>query len=66
MFLLFFIIFLFLTVPFPTETFSSLAAIKTKSRNRLTSVEDDLRLACTKLQPRIKHLMASMQAHVSH
>jgi hypothetical protein len=43
-----------------------MAAIKTKSRNRLIKVEENLRLACTQIEPRIKTIMARMQAHVSH
>jgi hypothetical protein len=43
-----------------------MAAIKTKSRNRLTKVEDNLRVACTQITPRIETLVAKMQAHGSH
>ena len=45
--------------------FSSLVAIKTKYRNRL-SVEGDLRCSLSGVKPRIKNLVAKKQCQVSH
>ncbi|XP_045115955.1 protein ZBED8-like [Portunus trituberculatus] len=45
--------------------FSSLLAIKTKSRNKL-SVEDDLRCALAATEPRIHELVAQKQPQKSH
>lgn len=45
--------------------FSKLTALKTKYRNRL-QVEDDLRLALSKIEPRIAFLCKKKQAQVSH
>ena len=45
--------------------FSTLVAIKTKYRNRL-SVEGDLRCALSGIQPRIQDLVAKKQCQVSH
>lgn len=45
--------------------FSTLLHIKTKARNRLT-VEDDMRLALTNIQPRISKLVSQIQVQSSH
>ncbi len=45
--------------------FSMLVALKTKYRNAL-SVESDLRLKLTSIQPDIKSLTAEKQHHPSH
>jgi hypothetical protein len=52
--------------PPPLGTFSTLALMKTKTRNRLMNVEENLRVACSKIHPRISTLMKTMQAHTSH
>ena len=45
--------------------FSTLLQIKTKARNKL-DVQDHMRLAVSRAQPRIKKLCAELQAHPSH
>ena len=45
--------------------FASLAAIKTKIRNRLQP-EHDLRVALSTVEPRIEQLASMIQAHGSH
>jgi hypothetical protein len=37
-----------------------------KHRNRLISVEDELRVSLSKVRPRIKYLCSKEQANVSH
>ena len=46
--------------------FSRLVAIKTKKRNRLINVEEQLRLSTTGIQPRWKKLCDEMQDQGSH
>ena len=45
--------------------FSTLVQIKAKARNKL-DVQDHMRLAVSRTQPRIKKLCAELQAHPSH
>ena len=45
--------------------FSTLVQIKTKARNKL-DVQDHMRLAVLRTQPRIKKLCAELQTHPSH
>ena len=45
--------------------FSTLVQIKTKARNKL-DVQDHMRLAVSRTQPRIKKLCAELQAHPSY
>ena len=45
--------------------FSTLIQIKTKARNKL-EVQDHMRLAVLRTEPRIKKLCAELQAHPSH
>jgi hypothetical protein len=56
---------------FPTydlceQAFSCLANIKSKRRNNLLSVEEELRVCLSKIRPRIQHLCKKKQAQVSH
>ena len=46
--------------------FSTLVHIKSKARNQLNVVEDDMRLAISKTQPCIAMLAAEMQQQISH
>ena len=49
------------------SAFSTLVIIKSKSRNKLSNVEADLRCALTNtIKPRIKQLVASKQKQKSH
>ncbi|XP_021941809.1 zinc finger BED domain-containing protein 5-like isoform X2 [Zootermopsis nevadensis] len=48
------------------QRFSYLTSIKTKDRNRLLSVEDEIRMYLSKVRPRIKYLGTKRQAQVSH
>ena len=48
------------------SAFSSLTLIKNKQRSGLESVEQELRVCLSGIQPRIKTLCARMQAHPSH
>jgi hypothetical protein len=48
------------------QAFSCLTSIKSKDRNRLISVEDELRVCLSKVQPRIKYLCSKKQGQVSH
>ena len=51
---------------YPCEAgFSTLAAIKTKMRNRLDP-ENDIRCALTKIQPRIADMTKDINNHFSH
>ena len=57
-------------VPFPSTCFceagfSTLVAVKTKSRNRL-NVENDMQCALSKTAPRIKLLVEKKQCQPSH
>ena len=45
--------------------FSTLVQIKTKARNKL-DIQDHMRLAVSRTQPRIKNLCAKLRAHPSH
>lgn len=48
------------------QAFSCLTSIKNKERNRLLSVEDEIRVCLSQLRPRIEHLCSKKQAQVSH
>ncbi len=48
------------------QAFSCLTVIKSKSRNRLLSVEEELRLCLSKIRPRILQIRREKQAQVSH
>lgn len=59
-----------LLMPYPTsyiceQSFSTMVAMKTKSRNRL-SIESDMIVALSTTEPRIGKLVAEKQAHPSH
>ncbi|XP_068227309.1 zinc finger MYM-type protein 6-like [Palaemon carinicauda] len=60
-----------LLLPFSTsylceQAFSAMATIKSKQRNRLLSLEDDMRVALSTMRPDIKSLCAKHQSQVSH
>jgi hypothetical protein len=48
------------------QAFSCLTNIKSEERNRLLSVEEELRVCLSKIRPRIQHLYKNKQAQVSH
>ncbi len=48
------------------QTFSCLTVTKSKSRNRLLSVEEELRVCLSKVRPRISQICKEKQAQVSH
>ncbi len=48
------------------QAFSCLTNIKSKSRNRLLSVEEELRVCLSKIRPGIEELCKEKQAQVSH
>ena len=49
------------------SAFCTLVSIKSKSRNKLSNVEADLRCALTNtIKPRIKQLVASKEKQISH
>ena len=48
------------------SAFSSLTSIKNKQRSGLKSVEHELRVCLSDIQPRIKTICACMQSHPSH
>lgn len=61
----------YLLLPFSTsylceQAFSAMATIKSKSRNRLLSLEDDMRVALSAIRPDIKSLCSKHQSQVSH
>lgn len=60
-----------LLLPFSTsylceQAFSAMATIKSKQRNRLLSLEDDMRVALSTIRPDIKSLCSKHQPQVSH
>lgn len=60
-----------LLLPFSTsylceQAFSAMATIKSKQRNRLLSLEDDMRVALSTIRPDIKSLCSKHQSQVSH
>ena len=56
----------FVTTYLCESAFSSLTSIKNKQRSGLKSVEHELRVCLSDIQPRIKTICASMQSHPSH
>jgi hypothetical protein len=60
------ILLLFSTSYFCEQAFSCLTNVKSKERNRLLSVEEELRVCLSKIRPRIQHLYKKKQAQVSH
>ena len=48
------------------QAFSCLTSIKSKDRNRLLSVENEIRVCLSKVRPQIKYLCNKRQAQVSH
>ena len=48
------------------QAFSHLTSIKSKERNSLLSVEEEMRVSLSKIRPRIRHLCSKRQAQVSH
>ena len=62
---------IFLLLPFSTsylceQAFSAMATIKSKPRNRLLSLEDNMRVALSAIRPDIKRLCPKHQSQVSH
>ncbi|XP_063600317.1 zinc finger BED domain-containing protein 5-like [Penaeus indicus] len=60
-----------LLLPFSTsylceQAFSAMATIKSKARNRLLSLESDMRVALSAIRPDIKRLCSNHQSQVSH
>ena len=48
------------------QAFSCLTVIKSKSRNRILSLEEELRVCLSKIQPKISQICKEKQAQVSH
>ncbi|XP_050526774.1 zinc finger BED domain-containing protein 5-like [Daktulosphaira vitifoliae] len=48
------------------QGFSVVTTIKSKKRERLQSVEEELRVSLSTIRPRIKHLCTKRQAQMSH
>jgi hypothetical protein len=48
------------------QAFSCITTMKSKDRNRLLSLEDELRVCLSKIRPRIKQLCKKKQAQISH
>ncbi|XP_064101041.1 protein FAM200A-like [Macrobrachium nipponense] len=59
------ILFQFSTSYLCEQGFSCLSTVKSKSRNRLLSVEEDLRVCLSEIRPNIKKLCKDKQAQVS-
>lgn len=58
-------------LPFSTsylceQGFSALANIKNKKREKLNSVEEEMRVCLSTIRPRIKNICNAHQAHISH
>jgi hypothetical protein len=60
------ILLLFSTSYLCEQAFSCLTNFKSKERNRLLSVEEELRVCLSKIRLRIQHLYKNEQAQVSH
>ena len=56
----------FVTTYLCESAFPSLTSFKNKQRSGLKSVEHELRVCLSDIQPRIKTICASMQSHPSH
>lgn len=61
----------YVLLPFSTsylceQAFSVMTTMKCKSRNRLLSVEDDLRVSLSTVRPNIKHLCSEQQSQATH
>jgi hypothetical protein len=48
------------------QAFSCLTKIKSKDRNHLLSIKEELQVCLSKIWPRIQHLCKKKQAQVSH
>ena len=48
------------------QGFSYLTSIKSKEKNRIPSIENEICVCLSKVQPRIKYLCSRRQAQVSH
>jgi hypothetical protein len=60
------ILLLFSTSYMCEQALSCLASMKSKDRNHLISVEDEIRVCLCQFQPRIEYLCSKKQTHVSH
>ena len=46
--------------------FSALTQIKTKTRSRMVDIDKEMRVALSKVQPRLELICSERQAHPSH